>query len=45
MTGTVTEILECGQSYTIQGPNGRVYRRNRAHLKPICHDGTSLQDH
>ena len=44
-TGTVTEILECGQSYTIQGPNGRVYRRNRAHLKPICHDGTSFQDH
>ena len=28
MTGTVTEILECGQSYMIQGPNGRVYRRN-----------------
>ena len=25
-TGTVTEILECGQSYMIQGPNGRVYR-------------------
>ena len=22
-----------------------VYRRNRAHLKPICHDGTSFQDH
>ena len=33
-TGTVTEILECGQSYMIQGPNSRVYRRNRAHLKP-----------
>ena len=29
----------------VQGPNGRVYRRNRAHLKPICHDGTSFQDH
>ena len=29
----------------IQGPNSRVYRRNRAHLKPICHDGTSFQDH
>ena len=29
----------------IQGPNGRVYRRNRAHLKPICHDGSSFQDH
>ena len=44
-TGTVTEILECGQSYMIQGPNSRVYRRNRAHLKPICHNGTSFQDH
>ena len=44
-TGTVTEVLECGRSYTIQGPNGRVYIRNRAHLKPICHDGTSFQDH
>ena len=44
-TGTVTEILDCGRSYTIQGPNGRLYRRNRAHLKPICHDGTSFQDH
>ena len=29
----------------IQAPNGRVYRRNRAHLKPICHDGSSCQDH
>ena len=29
----------------IQGPNSRVYRRNRAHLKPICHDSTSFQDH
>ena len=27
-TSTVTEILECGQSYMVQGPNGRVYRRN-----------------
>ena len=45
MTGTVTEILECGQSYMIQASNGRVYRRNRAHLKPICHDGSSFQDH
>ena len=43
-TNTVTEILECGQSYMIQGPNSRVYRRNRAHLKPICHDSTSFQD-
>ena len=34
-TGTVTEILECGQSYMIQGLNGRVYRRNRAHLKSM----------
>ena len=45
LTGTVTEILDCGHSYMIQGPNGRVYRRNRAHLKPICYDGTSFQDH
>ena len=45
ITGTVTEILECGHSYMVQAPNGRVYRRNRAHLKPICHDGSSLQDH
>ena len=29
----------------IQGPNGRVDRRNQAHLKPICHDGSSFQDH
>ena len=29
----------------IQGPNSRVYRRNRAHLKPICHDSSSFQDH
>ena len=36
---------ECGWSYTIQGPNGRFYRRNRAHIKPICHNGTSFQDH
>ena len=27
-TGTVTEVLECGRSYTIRGPNSRVYRRN-----------------
>ena len=45
MTGTVTETLECGCSYMFQAPNSRVYRRNRAHLKPICHDGTSFQDH
>ena len=45
LTGTVTEIFDCGHSYMIQGPNGRVYRRNRAHLKPICYDGTSFQDH
>ena len=45
MTGPVTEILDCGHSYLIQAPNGRVYRRNRAHLKPICYDGTSFQDH
>ena len=45
ITGTVTEILECRCSYMVQAPNGRVYRRNRAHLKPICHDGSSFQDH
>ena len=45
ITGTVTEILECGHSYMVQAPNSRVYRRNRAHLKPICHDGSSFQDH
>ena len=45
MTGTMTEILDCGHSYMIQAPNSRVYRRNRAHLKPICYDGTSFQDH
>ena len=44
-TGTMTETLECGWSYMIQAPNGRVYRRNRAHLKPICHDSSSFQDH
>ena len=44
-TGTVTEILECGCSYMVQGPDGRVYRWNRAHLQPICHDGSSFQDH
>ena len=45
ITGTVTEILECGCLYMVQAPNSRVYRRNRAHLKPICHDGSSFQDH
>ena len=45
MTGTVTEILDCGHSYLIQAPNGRVYRRNRAHLKVICYDSTTFQDH
>ena len=29
----------------IQAPNSRVYRRNRAHLKPICHNSSSFQDH
>ena len=41
LTGTVTER---GRSYIIEGPNGRKYRRNRAHLKPLCHDGSSFQD-
>ena len=44
LTGTVTEILDCGHSYMIQSPNGRVYRRNRAHLKPISYDSMSFQD-
>ena len=38
------EILERGRSYIVEGPNGKKYRRNRAHLKPLCHDGTSFQD-
>ena len=45
LTGTVREILERGCSYIIEGPNGKQYRRNRAHLKPICHNGSSFQDH
>ena len=28
----------------IEGPNGKKHRRNRAHLKPLCHDGSSFQD-
>ena len=44
LTGTVTEILERGRSYMIEGPNGKKYRRNWAHLKPLCHDGSSFQD-
>ena len=43
LTGTVSEICDCGHSYTIIGPNGRVYRRNRAHLKLICYDGSTFQ--
>ena len=44
LTGTVIEILERGCSYIIEGPNGKKYRRNRAHLKPLCHDRSSFQD-
>ena len=44
LTGTVIEILERGRSYIIEGPNGKKYRRNWAHLKPLCHDGSSFQD-
>ena len=44
LTGTVSQILDCGHSYMITGPNSRVYRRNRAHLKPICYDGSSFQN-
>ena len=43
LTGTVSEICDCGRSYTIIGPNRRVYRRNRAHLKPICYDDSTFQ--
>ena len=45
LTGTVRENLEWGCSYIIEGPNGKQYRRNWAHLKPICHDSSSFQDH
>ena len=45
LTGTVREILEWGCSYIIEGPNGKQYRRNIAHLKPICHNGSSFPDH
>ena len=38
------EILERGHSYIIKGPNSKKYRRNQAHLKPLCHDGSSFQD-
>ena len=44
LTGTVNQIFDCGHSYMIIGPNGRVYRRNRAHLKPIFYDGSSSQN-
>ena len=38
------ETLERGRLYIIEGPNGKKYRRNRAHLKPLCHDGSSFLD-
>ena len=44
LTWTVREILERGCSSIIEGPSGKKYRRNQAHLKPICHDGSSFQD-
>ena len=44
LTGIVSEILERGRSYIIKGPNRKKYRRNRAHLKPLYHDGSSFQD-
>ena len=44
LTGTVIEILEWGRSYIIEGSNGKKYRRNWAHLKPLCHDRSSFQD-
>ena len=45
LTGTVSEILDCGHSDRIKGPDDRVYRRNRVHLKPICYDGSTFQTH
>ena len=45
LTGTVREILESGHSYIIEGPNRKQYRKNRAHLKPVCHNGSSFEDH
>ena len=33
LAGTMSQILDCGHSYTIKGSNGRVYRRNRVHFK------------
>ena len=45
LTGTVSQILDCGHSHMITGSNSRVYRRNRAHLKPICYDSISFQNH
>ena len=45
LIGTVREILEQGHSYIIEGPNGKQYRINRAHLKPVCHDRSSFPDH
>ena len=44
LTGTVRETLEWGRSYIIEGPNGKKYRRNQAHLKPIFHNSSSFQD-
>ena len=45
LTGTVIEILERGRSYVMsKAQTGKKYRRNRAHLKPLCHDGSSFQD-
>ena len=41
----MSEILDCGCSYTITGPNGRVYSRNRVNLKPICYNRSSFQAH
>ena len=38
------EISEWGCSYIIEGPNGKKYRRNWVHLKPLCHDSSSFQD-
>ena len=45
LTGTVTEILDCGHSYVTQGPNSSLQEKQSSLKKPICYDGTSFQDH
>ena len=44
LTGTVTEILDCGHSYMIQSVRQSL-KEKQSSLKPICYDGMSFQDH